>query len=47
MDDIIIFGKNSYQMRRFIKKAYTAIGYLKLKLAYDKTFIGRIDKGFS
>ncbi len=47
VDDVIIFAKNSFQMRRLIKKTYTIIGSLKLKLAEDKTFIGRIDKGFS
>ncbi len=46
MDDIIIFTKNRFQTGRYVRKLYNLIGKLKLKLAKDKTFIGRAEKGF-
>ncbi len=46
MDDWIIFTKTRWQLRRVIKNMHELVLGLKLKLALDKTFIGRIQKGF-
>ncbi|HBM17138.1 MAG TPA: hypothetical protein DD381_12470 [Lentisphaeria bacterium] len=46
MDDIIIFTKNRFQIDRYVRKLYNLIENLKLKLAKDKTFIGRLERGF-
>jgi hypothetical protein len=45
-DDWIIFTKTRWQLRRVIKNMHELVRGLKLKLALDKTFIGRIQKGF-
>ena len=46
MDDWVIFTKTRHQLRRVVKNMHNIVRGLKLKLAVDKTFIGRIDKGF-
>ena len=46
MDDIVIFDNNKYRFRRNIKKVNRILEKLKLNKAPDKTFIGKIEKGF-
>jgi RNA-directed DNA polymerase len=46
MDDWVILTKTRHQLRRVIKKMHQVMDWLKFKLALDKTFIGRISKGF-
>ena len=46
MDNIIIMAKNRWSFRRFIKKVNRIFDELGLSKAEDKTFIGRIEKGF-
>ena len=46
MDDIIIFCKTRYSLRRMVKQVYRILDQLKLRLAYSKTFIGKAQKGF-
>lgn len=46
MDDWVILVKGKAQLRRLVKKMHQAMQRLKFKLAVDKTFIGRIQKGF-
>jgi RNA-directed DNA polymerase len=46
MDDWIILTKTRWQCRRLVKKMHEVMHQLKYKLAKDKTFIGRIKKGF-
>ena len=47
MDDFVFFAKSRYQLRRIIKKVYTIINQLGLKLAPLKTYIGKVKKSFS
>ncbi len=46
MDDILIFCKTRYVLRKIIKQVYGILDKLKLKLAYTKTYIGKAQKGF-
>jgi hypothetical protein len=46
MDDWIIFTKSRWQLKRVLKNMHEVVHGLKLKLALNKTFIGRIQKGF-
>ena len=46
MDDIIILAKTRWQCRRAIKVVNTTLNEFKLEKAPDKTYIGRIEKGF-
>lgn len=46
MDDWVIFIKTRRQMRRVIKNMHELMRGLKLKLALNKTFFGRVSKGF-
>ena len=46
MDDWLILTKTRGQLRRLIKKMHDTVRCLKLKLAIDKTYIGRIANGF-
>ena len=46
MDDFIFFAKTRWQLRKIIKSVYSLLDTLKLKLALDKTFIGKCSKGF-
>ena len=46
MDDILILSKTRWQNRRVVKKLNQCFNALKVEQHPDKTFIGRIDKGF-
>ena len=46
MDDFVICCKTKHQQRRMLKKLYQLLETLKLTLHPDKTYIGRISKGF-
>lgn len=46
MDDWAILIKARHLCRRLVKKMHLVMHRLKFKLAIDKTFIGRINKGF-
>jgi len=46
MDDFIIMCKGKSQQKRMLKKLYQLLDPLQLELHPDKTFIGRITKGF-
>jgi hypothetical protein len=46
MDDILIMAKTRWQMRRALKRFYALLAPLKLSLHPDKTFVGRIERGF-
>ena len=46
MDDWVILAKTRHQLRRAIKVMYRILEDLRLRLHPDKTFIGRIQKGF-
>lgn len=46
MDDWVILSENKWAFRRLIKKVNSLLGSLKLKKAEDKTFIGKIERGF-
>lgn len=46
MDDWVILVKTRCQLRRMVKKMHDTMRALKFALATDKTFIGRISKGF-
>lgn len=46
MDDFVICCKTKFQQRRLLKKLYALLKPMKLLLHPDKTFIGRISKGF-
>ena len=46
MDDILILTKTRWKCRRAVKQLNEAFNQLKLEKHPDKTFIGRIEKGF-
>ena len=46
MNDIIVMSKNKWSFRRNIRKVNRILEGLNLKKAEDKTFIGKIEKGF-
>jgi RNA-directed DNA polymerase len=46
MDDIIVLAKNHWQLRKVVRVVNQAFNSLKVEQAPDKTFIGRIEKGF-
>lgn len=46
MDDWVIMVKTKHQLRKVIKLTHQILNKLKLKMHPDKTFIGRIKKGF-
>jgi hypothetical protein len=46
MDVIIIMAKNKWSFRRFIRKVNRTFDKLILSKAEDKTFIGKIERGF-
>lgn len=46
MDDWVILVKSKSQLRRVVRCIYRVLKKLKLKMHPDKTFIGRIEKGF-
>lgn len=46
MDDWVILLKTRRALRRMVKKMHGVIEAMKFKLAKDKTFIGKISRGF-
>lgn len=46
MDDIVIMTHTRWQLRRAVKLLNQVFNRLKLKQHPDKTYIGKIDKGF-
>ena len=46
MDDILILAPTRWKLRRAVKTLNQGLEDLKLEKHPDKTFIGRIDKGF-
>jgi hypothetical protein len=46
MDDIVILARTRWQLRRAIKTLNQIFSALRLKQHPDKTFIGRIERGF-
>jgi RNA-directed DNA polymerase len=47
MDDYVFMTKSKVKLRKAIKAMYEVLGELKLDVAKDKTFIGRVARGFS
>lgn len=47
MDDYVFMTKSKAKLRKAIKAMYEVLGELKLDVAKDKTFIGRVARGFS
>lgn len=47
MDDWLILTKTRWQLRRLIKEMYKVMEKLKFKLAIDKSYIGKIARGFN
>ena len=46
MDDILILAPTRWQLRGAVKVVNQMLGALKLEKPLDKTFIGRIERGF-
>lgn len=46
MDDWVVLTKTRHQLRKMIKVSHQVLTTLKMKMHPDKTFIGRISKGF-
>lgn len=46
MDDIIVLAKSRWSLRRAVKRVNQVFNSLKLKQAPDKTFIGKLERGF-
>lgn len=46
MDDLVILTKNRWVLRRAVRKVNGILSELKLEKAEDKTFIGKIERGF-
>ena len=46
MDDIIVLAKSHWSLRRAVKSVNQSFNDLKLEQAPDKTFIGKIERGF-
>jgi hypothetical protein len=46
MDDILILTRTRWHNRRAVRQLNQCLGVLKLEKHPDKTFIGRIEKGF-
>ena len=46
MDDILILAPTRWQLRGAVKVVNQMLGTLKLEKHPDKTFIGRIERGF-
>ena len=46
MDDWVVLAKTRNHLRKAVKTAEKVLAQLKLKTHPDKTFIGRISKGF-
>ncbi len=46
MDDILVLAPTRWKLRRAVKVVNEVLGSLRLEKHPDKTFIGRIEKGF-
>ncbi|MDZ7870704.1 MAG: reverse transcriptase domain-containing protein [Rheinheimera sp.] len=46
MDDIIVLCKTRWQLRSAVRLIHNQLSELKLSKAPDKTFIGKVSKGF-
>jgi len=46
MDDILVLAPTRWTLRQAVRQVNQALGTLGLEKAPDKTFIGRIEKGF-
>jgi hypothetical protein len=46
MDDWVIIQSKRHALRKNIKNVYTVLHTLGLRIAPDKTWIGRVRKGF-
>jgi Reverse transcriptase (RNA-dependent DNA polymerase) len=46
MDDILILAPSRWQLRRAVRLVNQTLGMLSLEKHSDKTFIGRIERGF-
>jgi len=46
MDDWVVFCKSRWALRRAVKKMHTVLNSLLLEAHPDKTFIGKIERGF-
>ena len=46
MDDWVIIQSKRHDLRKTIKRVYAALHTLGLRIAQDKTYIGRVSKGF-
>ena len=46
MDDILILTKTRWKCRRAVKQLNTSFNQFKLEKHPDKTFIGKLEKGF-
>jgi hypothetical protein len=46
MDDWVVLAPTRWRLRKAIKKANQVLGRLKVEKHPDKTFIGKVDRGF-
>ncbi len=46
MDDILVLSPTRWMLRRAVKAVNAVLGSLRLEKHPDKTFIGRIERGF-
>ena len=46
MDDILVLANNKWTFRNAIRKVNTILSELKLEKAVNKTFVGKIERGF-
>ncbi len=46
MDDILVLAQSRWKLRRAVKAVNEVLGSLRLEKHPDKTFIGRIERGF-
>ncbi len=46
MDDFVVLAPTRWKLRRVVKAVNEVLGALRLEKHPDKTFIGRIEKGF-
>jgi RNA-directed DNA polymerase len=46
MDDVLVLARSRWQLRRAVKVVNQALAALSLEKHPDKTFVGRIERGF-
>ena len=46
MDDILVLAPTRWKLRDAVKAVNVVLGLLRMEKHPDKTFVGRIDKGF-